>query len=1041
MSDGADFDITGKSSNEIEEEIEHYLWLKGFCILDMKLEASLDEALDDVKDLRRTERFEVPPEPIIEGILGREGTGEIAWLTAPDGEEESVNIQKLEALNQDLFYIADCTRPFFQSMGLHGMSVSDTLVVQGGEAVEDAAMDLTEASCSKWISNFLSAKLMLIYFMGPGDGLLELQPLDEDSDALVIKTRPDMLVILRSDVVARKHASTSSDYALCTWVLVPSITGSRGWDALSTDVADRIPGVLELNEWAESRLEELAQLDAQHLLDDSVPRAWKRMLRTKYFRNSNLPVAIRGMATHGPGTQDCEVLWKTLNCGIDYVGNVPLQRWDHAEYYDPDPQCYIHSHAFVGGICKTSVNHAQFIEGIELFDNKFFQISVSESGGMEPQQRHILETSYEALFMSGYNKKALMGSYIAVFTGCTNPEAMYINYTQGAGAGNVSQAITSNRTSFVLGIMGPSTSIDCEMASSHMALLVGCSAVAPNHEWRQKTGGHSDASITGGVYLTVTPYLWPRYNAYMNPIGRCFTFDQSANGYVRGESCTSLCQKQYMDKVDGEWVVSDDPCLGTMVGWQMTNNGRNASLTAPHAAAMQEVVHNSVNEAGIDALDMDAVECHGSGGMLEDSVEVSALARLLRHDETGDAEPLVLGAVKTSVSAQSESSGMSSFLKVMLNIQYAVNAPSLHLKQLNPHMEMGRDSLFMTNEHMPYRQQYVFHGCSSRSFNGTNTHLVQWYMADANKIRTDRVMLAPEEQIAFWPAGGGILDRDARPSEGFHIVGSWGWETPIEMEKDGENGYVYTVTLGANRFESFQIWMDGSDERVLHPRVAKAPSGMAVSGPSELSEAMGLAWMIDGRTAEYPALLPEADSATPQLKDAEAAEKKDVIQVSGRDRGAPGDRYEVRLSIAGKYRAVSWKKVGSADAGLPPSLEILGSYSVLSSYSGWQPEPMEATLEGNAGLYTMTLGPLPSHTGGRVEFQIVRNDDPEQTFHPPFGTIASEEWDEYEVDGPDEGIGGKTWCIKGKAGDSFKIDFQRSLESGVDSRKISWRRI
>merc|ERR1719401_2323285 len=181
---------------------------------------------------------------------------------------------------------------------------------------------------------------------------------------------------------------------------------------------------------------------------------------------------------------------------------------------------------------------------------------------MDPMQRHILETSYSSVHQAGYVKKTLMQAYIAVFTGSTNPEVAYIQF-QGVGAGAASQAITSNRTSFVLGMMGPSTSIDCDMASSLMALEVSCTAVTPNNSYRTKSGGDSEAATAGGVYIAICPYMWPRFNSYMNPAGRCFSFDASANGYVRGESCSTLVLKPYTEEVDGKDVVAQAPCLST----------------------------------------------------------------------------------------------------------------------------------------------------------------------------------------------------------------------------------------------------------------------------------------------------------------------------------------------------------------------------------------------------------------------------------------------------------------------------------------------
>nr|AQS99280.1 type I polyketide synthase [Gambierdiscus excentricus] len=1015
---GVDFALTGKTLDEISQEIEHNLRLKGYCTFDMQLEARLDDALEEVAALRRVGCFEPAPQQVIDGILGVEGTAGTVWLGSPMGEQgegEAVETPSLLQLTTDLFAIADCTRPFFSSQCLEGMTISEALVVQGGEALRGAG-ELTEASCSKWASTFLSAMLMVIYFMGPGDGALQLEPIDEDAEAMTIKTWPDRLVIVRCDLISRNHISSSSDYALCFWIMLPS------WEASSTEAADLIPGVRDLKEWAEARMEVLAKQDAAGQLEQSVPRAWQRMLHSRYFKSNCLPVAIKGMATHSPGAWECDMLWKSLNVGVDFVKDVPMLRWNHDNYYDPDPQCYIESNSFAGGVVKTSIKHCQFIDGLELFDHRTFQIAPSEAVTIAMEQRHILETSYEGLFVAGYNKRQLMNANIAVFTGCTTPETMYVGLA-GAGDLNHTVSCTSNRTSYELGMKGPSVSIDCEQASSQVALIMAGSAITPNHDWRNESDGYSEASITGGVYLALSPYMWPRFNAYMNPVGRCFTFSSCAAGYVRGEACTSLCQKPYTDKVDGDWVASDSFCIGSMVGWRVTNNGRGASLTSPSAPAQQEAIHGSLSDAGIHVLDEHAIESHGNGLLLDDSVEASAISRLLRH-EAGEDEPLLVGAVKTQVSAQCEACGMTTFLKAMLNITHAVFAPSLHLRQVNPHMEVNFSGVFMLMEHLTFREQHIFHGCSSRGFNGSNTHIIQWYRADAGKVGTQRV-LSMEEHIAFWPAGGGILDNASRPSEGYFIVGSFcQWEEAQEMDKAFNNEFSFIMTMGANNFEHFQICLDQDMERVLHPRYPLAPSGSTAMGPNTDDEAAGYTWAIDAR----PFAVEDATSSTA------------IAGVEASSKDKPGDKYEVKLSIAGKYRAVTWKKVSSAGADALKDPAVQGTYFVLGSWNNNQPQAMTAKHDKALGLFTFDVGPLPSWVAGCCDFQIVRNKDSLQLFHPKYGGAASENRDEADVDGPDEGSH-QTWRIKAKAGDCFKIEFRRNLEGGQDVRQISWRKV
>mmetsp|Transcript_59163 Transcript_59163/g.190297 ORF Transcript_59163/g.190297 Transcript_59163/m.190297 type:complete len:653 (+) Transcript_59163:2-1960(+) len=642
-------------------------------------------------------------------------------------------------------------------------------------------------------------------------------------------------------------------------------------------------------------------------------------------------------------------------------------------------------------------------------------------------QRHILETSYECLFHAGYKKKDLMNSYIAVFTGCTNPEWNYIDRDAGACSGTgSSQAITSNRTSFILGMMGPSTSIDCEMASAAMALMVGSTAVAPNNDRRTSTGGDSDAACCGGVFFSMSPFMWCRFGSFMNPHGRCFTFDQSANGYVRGEMCGSMALKPYAEKVDGNLVVPENvDCLGTIVGWRMTNNGRAASLTAPCGPAEQEACADAVKHAGIHVLDMDGMDCHGVGGLLADAVEVSSVTAVLRGVEGGEKEPLLLGSAKSHVGAMCEASGMCQFAKVLYNIMYGTNTPSLHMKQLNPHIELNDGAVQMNSEHTAYRDRSAFHGIASRGWGGTNVNLIMWYSADEARVVLDKPEL-DHQDFNFWPGGGGILARDARPSEGYFIVGSWNVSgQPEEMAKTEEGCFSYTVTLGINNFETFQIWLDGENDRVLHPSMPRAPPGSAVMGPSELPMAEGLQWMIDGREMTYsPMALSLTDG---EGEEGAAPRSTEIFTYPTRDKGKPGDQYEVSLLTAGKYRAVTWKKVKS-DTEIDAAL-LAGSYYIVGSWNDWTFVEMEPSAE-TPGLFTAEV--QLRRPGG--EFQIFRNKDWDQMFYPATSTGGSSD----EVLGPEAVAGAATWRLKGSTGDVFKVEFQRRLEAGKDVRKISW---
>jgi len=405
-------------------------------------------------------------------------------------------------------------------------------------------------------------------------------------------------------------------------------------------------------------------------------------------------------------------------------------------------------------------------------------------------------------------------------------------------------------------------------------------------------------------------------------------------------------------------------------------------------------------------------------------VEVSSVATALRGGEGGDREPLVLSAVKSNVGAMKEACAIMQFAKVLHNIRYGVIPPTQHLKTVNPHMELHDTAVHMNTEHVAYRDRSAFHGIACRGMGGTNANLIQWFSADENRVNTARLELQKTD-LNFWPGGGGFLDNASRPHEGYGIIGSWNpTGSPEDMRKIEEGVYSFTVTLGMNNWETFQIKMDGEDDKVLHPGMRGGPAGSAVCGPSEASEAEGLNWCIDAREHTYPAQAPEA------LTDdgMDAAPRADVCVYQNRDKGKPGDQYEVQLVTAGKYRAVTWKKEQPAQGAETDPALLAGSYYIVGSFNDWWPQEMTLIEE---GVYTCQVGPLRRPMG---QFQIIRNKDWDQVFFPdkPQDDSGS------EVLGPDSADQSLSWGLKGKIGDCFQVHFQRSLQDGTDTRSVRW---
>jgi len=1005
-----DIYIPGKVNDQDAQafgmEIAHNLTLKGFCVLHagMKDEV-LRNALEEVQDLERRGRFEQPPSQISEGLLGEEGSAAIAELAGPS-EDAATDGESLRAFDCYMSYAGQCLGPHFEQLGFTGSSRTGGLVIQGGEGL-DIAPDLTEGECSKWLNAFVRHRLMILFFMGPGEGTLELQPFDDESGVEEITTRPNMMVILRADALSHRHFSSSSDYTLTCWILGPNVTGCRGVRSEGRSLVALTPAARELVEWAsgqlrERKMQQLAEGDEAEW-DSNVPRSWQLAMNRSFHQGS--PAAVRSTATRFPGCgYEPESYWKCLAPGTDLVTDVPLIRWDHQPYYDAEPDSYKKSDMLYKWV--TSIKHTAMCDGIDLFDNKMFTISPSEAKGMDPQQRQMLEVCYESLFLAGYKKKELMNKFIGVFTGSSVPEWSYAGIELSVvGA---SEAITSNRVSFCLGIQGPSTTTDCEMASSAAAVYVGAVQTAASSDRRKKAGLNTVCSLSAGSYVAVLPIHWPRFNYWMNPVGRCFSFDSHAGGYIRSEGTGVACLKPYLETVDNELSVIDQPCEAVMSGYRMNNNGKNANMQAPHSAAEQEVIIDAMRQAAVTTMDVDGIDAHGAGALFPDAVEVTGMGKCFRDRNVGmDTEAFILSSTKTNMGAPCEACGIVQLIKVIYNQLFGVHIPHVHLRQLNPHIDIDDTAIAIPAESIGYRCRASFHGLTSRGFGGTNVHLLFWNMADEERVADDRPTI-DRPRFSYWPAGGGFAEEGQLPDIGYYIVGSWtAMANAEEMTDQGNGTYTFEVTMGASRFESFHIMLDQDPSKMLYPGWPNSSSGVPVYGPSE--DTYGLCWTIDARSQ---------------------------FGADGRDRGNPGDRYLVKLLIAGKWRSVVWEKVHTVKDMLEMGAEdVTGAYYISSSWNNWTFDQMEPSDTDPNHLF-IEVGPL---RGSGEEFQIVRNKDQGQAFYPAHA--RSLPTSSGEVRGPDGHGWGQNWCLNNKAGDKFRIDFRRTLQLGSDETSISCTKV
>jgi len=418
------------------------------------------------------------------------------------------------------------------------------------------------------------------------------------------------------------------------------------------------------------------------------------------------PVAVIGMACRLPGGIDApEQLWAALLRAEDFVTEVPADRWDADEYYDPEP-----------GVPGRSVSKwGAFLDDAAGFDADFFGISEREATAMDPQHRLLLETSWEAMEHAGLTPATVAGSLMGVFVGLTNDDYQLVTAEANAlddpyaniGT-NSSQA--SGRVAYALGVHGPAATIDTACSSGLFAVHLAC---------RSLNDGDSDLALAAGVNVMLEPRRFVSGSAQglASPTGRCHAFDAAADGFVSAEGCVVFLLKRLPDA-----IADGDRILAVVRGTAVNQDGHTVNIATPSQAAQARVYRAALAMAGVDADTIGMVEAHGPGTPVGDPIEYTSLAEIY-----GTAGPCALGSVKTNFGHAQSAAGALGLMKAILALQHGVVPQNLHFTRLPDDLVAIETGLFVPQANTPWPingQHPRRAAVSSYGWSGTNVHAV-----------------------------------------------------------------------------------------------------------------------------------------------------------------------------------------------------------------------------------------------------------------------------------------------------------------------------
>jgi acyl transferase domain-containing protein len=551
------------------------------------------------------------------------------------------------------------------------------------------------------------------------------------------------------------------------------------------------------------------------------------------------PIAVIGMACRFPGADSPEDYWRLLDEGRDATRDAPADRWDMDAFYDPDPDAP----------GKIAARRGGYLDEVAGFDAGLFGISPREALSMDPQQRLMLETAWQALERAGLAPECLAGADVGVFLGLCNSDHFLRMAGRGLetldtylASGNA-PSVAAGRIAYSLGFAGPAITVDTACSSSLVALQLACSSLRANE---------SRIALAAGVNVICAPETAIALSRghMLAPDGRCKTFDAAADGFARGEGCGVLVLKRLSDA-----RADKDPILAVIRGVAVNQDGRSGGLTVPSGPAQQAVIAAALADADLKPSEVDYVEAHGTGTSLGDPIEVRALAAAYGP---GREAPLLIGSAKSNIGHLESAAGIAGAMKAILALGAGKLPKSLHFSTPNPHIPWEDLPVEVVAEGRawPKRDTPRRAGVSAFGFSGTNVHVII-EEAPAEPVAAQGAE-RPRHVIPISAQSDGALKRIAANLASALRTGTVSVADVAHTAGVGRSHMVERGAVVATDADQAAGALQALADGVAHPSVRR--------GKASLTRPTDVVFMFSGQGGQHPGMAKALYASAPVFR-------------------------------------------------------------------------------------------------------------------------------------------------------------------------------